>query len=211
MFNKINKKITSKMGKDEVMKIIFSEKDEFYSEEDKLVKKIKNGEDKNKIFNQLDKECNNNELKQFIIDFILSDIAPYEETAFLRECNSDAFSNLIRYMLENTIIQRESNQVIKEKTGLDDNHIIYTKKLLNTVLELAIVRRYTFNFFKQEIIDLFQLEEAKIEMLWDLFIDRKKELEKIILIENRLVCEDLKDEVEKLARFTIKYLKASNE
>ena len=198
MFDKISKKIMHDMSKSELHELILSEEEDFTHGVNEIVERIKDGEEKEQLYNQLNEKCKNDNFMVLVDDMVSPRIAPYEEMRYLREINSNDFSILIKYMLENTIIQCESKEIIKEKTNLSDENIEYSIKLLNSILEWIIVRRYTFERFKQPIFHMFRFDEEKAKILWDSFMDEQQKLTNIVMLENNIICKNIKTDISKL-------------
>lgn len=198
MFNKLIKKININMTKSELQELILSEKKDFTIGVKEIVERIKDGEEKEELYNQIKAKCENNIFIDLIDEIVAPSTTPYIETCYFRQMNTDDFSNLVDYMLNNAIIQCESKEIIINETKLDSQNIDYVIKLLNTVLEWIIVKRYTFGRFTQHIYHIFRFDEKKAEILWDLFVKNKQELINIIMFENHLLCKNIKTDISKL-------------
>lgn len=198
MFNRIIKRITVNMTKNELQELILSEKKDFTIGVREIIEKIKDGEAKEELYNQLQEKCKSNIFIDLIDEIVSDSIIPYKEMCYFREVGIDDFSILMEYMLDNIIIQCESKEIISTKTKLSSENIDYVVKLLNTVLELIIVRRYTIDRFKQHMYHVFRFDEKKAETLWSLFVGKKQELIDVIMFDNYMVCKNIKTDISKL-------------
>lgn len=198
MFNKLIEKVNKSMTKSELQKLILSEKSDFTIGVKEIVERIKNGEEKEELYNQIKAKCENNIFIDLIDEIVVSNITPYIETSYFRGIDADVFLNLVDYMLKNAIIQCESKEIIIEETKIDNKNVDYLIKLLNTVLLWIIIKRYTFSRFAQQIHQVFGLDEKKTKILWDLFLKNKQELINIIMFENYLLCKNVKTDIVKL-------------
>lgn len=198
MFDKLKGSITKEMSKDEIRQIIISEEEEIFAEVKLLIDKVKEGYNKNDLFDDIYAQCENNNLAELLIEWISSDICPYEEMQYFRKMEYDLFQNITEYMFNNAILETESKDTIRQKAHLDEDNILSIIKLLNSIMDWVIVRRYTFNNFKWKLYDLFRFDEQKIIFLWNLYTDRKQELTKIVLLNNITICRGIKDDLSEL-------------
>ena len=198
MFDKLIKKMNINMTKTELQELILSEKEDFSVGVKEIVEKIKNGEEKEGLYNQIKAECENNIFIDLIDEIVAPSTNPYIETRYFRQMHTDDFSYLVDYILNNAIIQCEDKEIIINETKLDSQNIDYVIKLLNTVLDWIIVRRYTFGRFTKHMYHMFRFDEKKAEILWHLFVKNKQELINIIMFENHLLCKNIKTDISKL-------------
>lgn len=198
MFDRLQEKITEETSKAEVQRILISEKKDYLDEIKKLIDIIKEGKEKEELFNDIREKCNNNILAEIAIEYISSKIIPYEQTQFLREMEFDEFKFIIEYIFINAIIQTESRDTIKAKVQLSGEKVNYIIKLLNTALDCIIIRRFTASYFKQQFNELFKFDEKKTKYLWQLFYNRKENLANIVILNNITTCKEIRNELIRL-------------
>ena len=200
MFDELQKKITEEMSKVEVQDIFESEKNGYLEEIKELIDKIKDGKDKEELFNDIREKCESNILAETVIEYISTRIIPYEQTQYLREMQFDEFKMIIDYMFINVIIQTESRDTIKTKVQLSSENINYIIKLLYTALDCIIVRRFTSSYFMKQFNDWFKFDEEKTKYLWQLFYSKKENLANIVLLNNITICKEIKSELNRLVK-----------
>lgn len=198
MFDRLQEKITEEMSKAEVQRILISEKKDYLDEIKKLIDKIKEGKDKEELFNDIREKSKNNIFAEIAIEYISSKIIPYEESQFLREMEFYEFKVIIEYMFTNVIIQTESRDTIKAKVRLSGEKVNYIIKLLNTALDCIVVRRFTASYFNQQFNELFKFDEEKTKYLWQLFYNRKENLANIVILNNITMCREIRNELIRL-------------
>lgn len=198
MFGSIIKEITDNMTKCELQELVMSEKDDFTAGVKEIVENIKDGKLKTEIYDQLLGVCSNSIFIELLDEIVSSQIAPYEEMNFFRTLDPDTFLNLVKYMLENVVITCESKDTIEKKTNLDSDNVDYLTKLLYTVLEWIVVRRYTFERFNRQVFSMFRFDEEKSKILWNLFNEKKQELISVVMFENYMLCKHIKNDISQL-------------
>ncbi len=195
MFIELKEKISPEMNKKDIEKILFTN-NEYKMEIATKINLIKEGLEKDKVFKDIQNECNNEILSDIIIAIIKDNITPFEETQFLREENFEKFKYLINYLFENMILQIELKKVIKEATNLEDDQINCAGKLLYTAMEWAINKRYSNLHFYESFYDMFRFEKNKIDFIWELYTQNKQTLINIVLLNNINTCKEIKQKVE---------------
>ena len=166
MLDEIKRIVSNGMTEKDFESIVLSD-EKCKTELTSIINSIKDGGSIDEIFDTIKKEIKEQVLCEVIIDIIISDIKPFKETTFLRSMDFDNFKYLITYMFENVIIQIESKHVIKEAVDLDDQKVEYMCRLLYTVLEWVINKRYSYQHFEYSFNDMFRFDMNKIEFLWE--------------------------------------------
>ncbi len=88
--------------------------------------------------------------------------------------------------------------VIYEKTELNKKEIKYAVKLLNTLLDWIIVKRFTINNYERKVKNLFRFDDEKTNFLWELFVSKRTELINIVLLNNINLCNQINEEMNNL-------------
>lgn len=200
MFEKIIPYLSEKMSREEIDDLVLNVNSEFEKNIELLADKVKNGGDKISVLEEVSEICNNEIFCKLVLENLSEVLIPFEEMRYLRELEFNEFVMLINYMFENLIIHLEDPQTIANETKLDEQNIIYIKRLLYTLLQLIIVRRHTFNWYKSMIFDMFRFDEKKTTFLWELYCKNKEQLINIVVLENIQTCKDIRDEMDRLNR-----------
>ncbi len=195
MLEEIKKVLSQKNEKNDYEDLVLESK-ECKAEIIAIINRIKDGENKNELFDRIKAECENDELTGALIKIINSNVAPFEETAFLRELDSEKFNSLIKYMLENTIIQVELKKHVHEAVGLEEKKVDTLYRLMYTVLNWIITKRYSQKHFFRDFNDMFRFDEDKNIFIWDLFVERRQELIFAVLLDSVSVCFEIKDQID---------------
>lgn len=198
MFNNLQQKINSEMSKKDIYEIIKLEKKEFMNELKNLINQIKDGKSKEEFYKEIQDNFNNKKFIEVIDDLISPQLIPYDETAYFREVSFEDFKYIIDNIFEKTIIQYEQISVIKDKTKLENDQIRCACKFLNTLVGWYIVRRYTQNCFESEVYNIFRMDSKRAMYIYDKFGKCQDELIKIVMLDNILICREIKNEIKKL-------------
>lgn len=194
MFEQIKKIIIPSMTEIEFENTILCET-ECKNELTEVINRIKDGNDVDEILSSIKNEIEDQVFCDVIIDIINTDVKPFKETAFLRELDLESFSSLITYMFENIIIQTEQKHVIMDAMELDVQQVECISKLLYTVLEWVINKRYSYQYFEKSFNDMFRFDKYKTDFLWNLFIKNKSQLITVVLLSNIGICKDIKNQI----------------
>lgn len=201
MLDNIINYINQNPSVEEVKNFISDHQKELSVEIKDIVNSIKDGKNKADVLNEIKDICKSTYFTETVIEKIQQSLAPFEETQFLRDLNSDTFDETMIYMFDNMILHSELIETIQQNTGLDEKHTVVTLKLLNTILDFIIVKRYTFNHFQESLYNLFRFNEQQIKFLWDLFIKNSEELQTAILLSVFSMCQSTRAEVQNLIEF----------
>lgn len=193
-----NLKITNEMTATDIENLLELDGEEYQKEIEHLVESIKDNQNKIEVFEKIQKECENTSLIKIVYNSISAELKPFEETQFLREVEYEKFTLIINYLFENTILQTELRDKIRSETGLNKDNLGNAIKLLNTLTEWIVVKRYSFSYFKKAIYTLFRFDAIRTEFLWNLYMNNKQELRTIVLLNNTLLCEDINESFSKL-------------
>lgn len=201
MFDNVVDYIKQNSSVEEVKKIISANQKELSTEIKDIVNSIKDGKNKEDVLNEIKDTCKSAYFTETVIEKIQQSLASFEETQFLRDLDSDTFAKTMVYMLDNMILHSELTEIVQQNTGLDDKHTFFTFKLLNTILDFIIVKRYTLNHFQKSIYNLFRFDEQRTKFLWDLFIKNSEKLQTAILLSVFPVCQNTRTGVQNLIEF----------
>lgn len=105
-----------------------------------------------------------------------NDTVSYIESEYIRGMELSSFKELIKYLLDNIIISKESEKEVAKHLHIDKTQFGYLVKFMNTANDLIIIKRFTKNNFSIAMFDLFRLEAEKIEYIWHLFEESKSSL-----------------------------------
>lgn len=197
MFDTIGDKINQNTTDDEIKKLIFDD-EVVLKEIERIIENIKEGGNKLSIFEDIKQQCKNKRLCDFVIGFISEIIEPYEDVKFLRELDLENFKLKIDYLFNNTVLKYELEDVVKEYASIDDEELRCSVKLLNTITDWVIVRRFTTSRFEHELYDLFRFDAEKCKYLFDLYTKNAQDLINIAVLDNIAVCKKMKNGIVKL-------------
>lgn len=199
MFNDIISSISSDMTSIEIKEIINEKyKDSFNSEIAELAKRIKTGETENLIIAELRDNIDNSTFIEIIIKQLRIAIQPYLDIEFLRIIDFNEYKHLINIAFDNTVIRRESYQILEELLGLNVEKIQILIKMLNTVNDFVIIRRFTRRNFQNKMEEVFGLSIEKIEFLFDLYEGKNDVLLNITLLNNIAINKAIKSDLQML-------------
>lgn len=176
MFETIVKKIKQDMSDTEVKKLIRSERVAFNKEIDTLSNRIKDGERIEDVICAIHNELTSHVLINIVENEIKNETISFIESEHIRSLELSGFCELIKYSLDNIIINKESERVVAEHLQLDRKSFGYLVKFMNTINDLIVVKRFTKNNFSIAMFDLFRLDTDKINYIWQLFEDNKAQL-----------------------------------
>lgn len=197
MFEEFIKKITNENTDKEIINVL--KNDESAKKQiDELIEKIKDGESKENIFAYITTSCQEEKLSQIIINVINSNLKPFEEMSYFRKIKISEFKSLMVYLVNNTLINTESKDIVLKETGLSNDNFTFAIRLLNTINDYVIVRRFTANRFQKILFDMFRFDIEKSEFLWELYNTNKKQLTEVVMLNNISLCRDINNTLSNL-------------
>lgn len=200
MFDSILDLLSPDMSKEEIKKIIHNNNNltnSFENEINDITQIIKNGKEKNKVFNDIHKNISINSFYELICDRVNSKILPYEETTFIRIMEQNEYEKKVSYAFNNIILTRLPEKIVIKELELEVEQIIYLIKFLNTITEKIIINRVSIELFQDEMIELFEFtDKEKINFVWNLYDSHRKQLNEIVLLENSIRCKEIKQDTE---------------
>ena len=198
MFEFFKNTLTSNMTYENVEELISENEAIFFDEIEKLIESIKDGTDKKEVIENIHQQCDNEDFCKIAIELISSELIPYEDMEYFRNLEFDVFKEKIDYLFNNTILQLELQEIVRQNVGLNDKEIENSIKLLNTLTGWIVVKRYTYSYFCNEIKDLFRFDSKKTEYLFNLYQNHIKELVNVVLLDNVSLCKTMKSDIKKL-------------
>lgn len=188
--------VNSTVSDNQIVQIIKANEEYLNNEIEKIFEKQNNSDISDIIENlklQLIQEFDNELFVNEIIDYMSTRITPFIEMKYLRDLNQKNFEEVISYLFNNLILQNEDLELIIEHTNLEKRNIMYAKKLLNTLLNWVIIKRYTKLKFNKSSYKLFRFNEDKCDFLWELYLKNKEKLVQIALLDSLIVLESIRN------------------
>lgn len=188
--------VNSTVSDNQIVQIIKANEEYLNNEIEKIFEKQKNSDISDIIENlklQLIQEFDNELFVNEIIDYMSTRITPFIEMKYLRDLNQKNFEEVISYLFNNLILQNEDLELIIEHTNLEKRNIMYAKKLLNTLLNWVIIKRYTKLKFNKSSYKLFRFNEDKCDFLWELYLKNNEKLVQIALLDGLIVLESIRN------------------
>lgn len=188
--------VNSTVSDNQIVQIIEANEEYLNNEIEKIFEKQKNSDISDIIENlklQLIQEFDNELFVNEIIDYMSTRITPFIEMKYLRDLNQKNFEEVISYLFNNLILQNEDLELIIEHTNLEKRNIMYAKKLLNTLLNWVIIKRYTKLKFNKSSYKLFRFNEDKCDFLWELYLKNNEKLVQIALLDGLIVLESIRN------------------
>ena len=192
MFENFIKKISEEQSEKEITTLLLKDNNA-KQQISELENKIKDGESKEELFNVLINNCKNEKLSNSIIRIINSNIKPYEEMSFFRDIDLNEFKKIIDYMIKNTLIHSESKEVILKKLSIDNKNFTYALRLLSTVNDYVIIKRFVEERFKNALYDMFRFANEKSNYLWEVFNNNRQDLTNVSILNNISLCRKISD------------------
>ncbi len=198
MFDLFCNNLASEMTDEAVHEFISANDKIFFEEIDKTIDSVKDGLDKEALFDTIRQQCKNERFCSIVINIITKQIIPYEDMEYFRSLDYETFKEKIEYLFKNTILQSELDEVVKAETALSDEEVDRSMKLLNTVTDWVIIKRFTVKRFCYEVYELFRFDNLKAEYLFNLYSNNAQSLTNIALFANIDLCKDLKNDMDKI-------------
>lgn len=192
MFENFIKKISEEQSEKEITTLLLKDNNA-KQQISELENKIKDGESKEELFNVLINNCKNEKLSNSIIRIINSNIKPYEEMSFFRDIDLNEFKKIIDYMIKNTLICSESKEVILKTLSIDNKNFTYALRLLSTVNDYVIIKRFVEERFKNALYDMFRFANEKSNYLWEVFNNNRQDLTNVSILNNISLCLQISD------------------
>ncbi len=192
MFENFIKKISEEQSEKEITTLLLKDNNA-KQQISELENKIKDGESKEELFNVLINNCKNEKLSNSIIRIINSNIKPYEEMSFFRDIDLNEFKKIIDYMIKNTLICSESKEVILKTLSIDNKNFTYALRLLSTVNDYVIIKRFVEERFKNALYDMFRFANEKSNYLWEVFNNNRQDLTNVSILNNISLCRKISD------------------
>lgn len=180
MFEILGKNADPSMTAEEIESLFEQHEEVCEAELDALTERVKKGEDKKAVIDEIYKDCDNKAVAEFVVKRLNEELNPFEETRFLREMEFKDFKKKIIYIFENTIFRSETKDTINLYMGLDEDQIRCMIKLANTILHYYMVQRYTQNSFSLMMRDAFGFNKVWIEALWNYCEENEEKMRTII-------------------------------
>ena len=175
MYEEIKRICEEEISDDDLQKLL-DENPTVNKEIQEMVDSIKSGHEKKELYSELRTICNNEKSVEKIIDFVDSELLPYEETAFLREKSIEDFAFVIEYFISNFLIHSEDHNVIIKDLKITEEKFDVLRKFTNTINDFIIVKRFTRTRFNLNVYDYFGMGDDVTEVLWSCFNRNRRDL-----------------------------------
>jgi len=130
---------------------------------------------------------------EWVLAYFEAAMEPMRETAFLKELNSDEFYQLVQYTLENHVLYFSGENYIDDAHKLwSEEKVLITRKLLFTIADMVILKRFSKNYFYAKVNELFNFDPSFADILWDEIVKHEDTLWKNLIyrhigrIENKV-------------------------
>ena len=198
MFELLREKINPEMTREEIDKLFDSDEKENINQLKELIQKIHSGTSQEDVINLIQEECEVNNLVDYLVGLIEEENRPFEETRFLREMDYDRFRIVVDYIFQNVFLSSESKEIVMKRSELSDDKVQIVIKLINTMMQYTIVRRFTRDNFAVSMERIFGLDNERIEFLWNLYIDNREDLRSLFFMRRIYELSDIKQEIDNL-------------
>lgn len=141
-------------------------------------------------------EESNGKFFEWIISYFENTMEPIRETAFLKEFSIDEFKSIIEYTMEKYVILFSGELIFDDMPeSLSTEKIDILKKLLFTVSDMIIMKRFSKDYFSIKMKEIFNIESDFVDMLWNEIIKYEDALWKLLLCRKIERVENKVDEL----------------
>nr|WP_316621227.1 hypothetical protein [uncultured Ruminococcus sp.] len=180
MFDILVNNADSTMTEQEIEELFYQYEKECETELNNLTDRVKNGESKEAVTDEIEEKCENKAVASFIIKRMNRDLKPFEDTRFIRAMKFEDFQKKMTYIFDNTVFHSETKDTINMYLGLEENKIERLIKLANTIVHYYMIKRYTQNCFSVVLRDSFNFKKSWIEFLWHYCEENEEQMKTVI-------------------------------